>query len=103
MKIRAKKRITDEDINTILESNTLTISYRGGKDVYRIKLIQGTRVIEPKTIKKPEMEKKDPKHKAHFIVASFPYAEIDLNAKSTVIVEKDFGTERYDVDFSHFK
>ncbi|GJQ60642.1 MAG: hypothetical protein D8M57_11130 [Candidatus Scalindua sp. AMX11] len=103
MKVRAKKKITDEDVTTILESDTLAISYRGGEDLYKIKLMQGTRVIEPKAIKKPEMGKNSPKHKAHFIVTSFPYEEIDLNAKSWVIVEKDFGTKRYDVDFSRFK
>ncbi|MCP5005844.1 MAG: hypothetical protein GY941_18195 [Planctomycetes bacterium] len=103
MKVRAKKRTTDEDINTILESNTLAISYRGGNDVYIIKLAQGAKVIEPKAIKKPEMGKNVPKHKALFIVASFPYSEIDLNAKTTVIVEKDFGTAKFDVDLSLLK
>ncbi len=49
------------------------------------------------------MGKNVPKHKALFIVASFPYSEIDLNAKTTVIVEKDFGTAKFDVDFSLFK
>ncbi len=103
MKVRAKKRITDEDVKTTLESDTLAISYRGGPNVYTIKLMQGSRVIEPKVIKKPDMGKKELKHKALFIVASFPYSEIDVNAKTTVIIEKDFGSEKYEVDFSHFK
>ncbi|MDR4505942.1 MAG: hypothetical protein MRK01_14305 [Candidatus Scalindua sp.] len=103
MKVRAKKKLTDEDVNTILDSDTLEISYRGGEDVYKILLMQDSRVIEPKAMKKPKMGKKDPQHKALFIVASFPYSEISLNAQTTVIVQKDFGTEKYEVDFSLFK
>ena len=103
MKVRAKKRITEDDVNTVIESDNLTISYRGGEDVYKIKLMQGTQIIEPEEVKKPEMGGKDLTHKAIFIVASFPYSAVDLNAMTTVIIEKDFGTEKYEVDFSNIK
>ena len=103
MKVRAKKKISKDDINTVLNSDSLSISYRGGDDVYKIKLMQGTRIIEPEEVRKPEMGDKDLKHKTIFTVASFPYTALELNAKTTVIIVKDFGTEKYEVDFSSFQ
>lgn len=87
----------------MMGSNELTISYRGGDDVFRIKLKQEGRLIEPTELIKPARRGRDPKEHAVFFVANFPYSEIDLNAKTTVIVIKDFGTDKYNVDFSKIK
>lgn len=103
MKVRAGKELAEEEAQKIIEKNELTISYRGGADVYKIKLRQGERVIKSKEMVKPKMGSKDPTAHAIFIVASFPYSKIDLNAKTTVIIIKDFGTVRYEVDFSKIK
>ncbi|OHB90039.1 MAG: hypothetical protein A3D13_00115 [Planctomycetes bacterium RIFCSPHIGHO2_02_FULL_40_12] len=99
----ARKTLSKEDALGMMESNELTISYRGGDDVFRIKLGQGGRLIEPTKMIKPEMGGKDPKEHAVFIMAGFPYSKLDLDAKATIMVIKDFGEEKYEVDFSRIK
>jgi hypothetical protein len=103
MKMRAKKNITDEEVNEIMGAKDLTISYRGGADVYKIKLKQGVNLIEPKEMVKPDMKGKDPTKHAIFIVASFPYSKLNPNAKTSIVIIKDFGTDKYEVDFSGIK
>lgn len=100
MKKRAKKKITEEETQEILETKELTISYSGGADIYKIKLRQGLNVIEPTSMVKPGMESKGSAKHTLFIVASFPYSRLDLNAKTTIVVEKDFGKTRFEVDFA---
>jgi hypothetical protein len=100
---RAKKKLTEETINEIMAEKDLTISYRGGADIYKIKLKQGTIVIEPKEMIKPDLGGKDPAKHAVFIVASFPFSRLDPNAKTSIIIVKDFGTNKYEVDFSNIK
>ncbi len=103
MKMRAKKNVTDEEVNEIMGTKDLTISYRGGADVYKIKLKQGVNLIEPKEMVKPVMKGKDPTKHALFIVASFPYSKLNPDAKTSIIIIKDFGTDKYEVDFSDIK
>ncbi len=99
---KARKSLNKEDAFSMMTSDVLTISYRGGDDVFRIKLRQGGTLIEPAKMRRPEMRDKEPKEHAFFI-ASFPYSKLDLNARSTIVVIKDFGEEKYQVDFSRIK
>ncbi|MHC4182399.1 MAG: hypothetical protein ACYSR0_03530, partial [Planctomycetota bacterium] len=57
---RAKKNLTEETINELMAEKDLTISYRGGADVHKIKLKQGLNLIEPKEMVKPDLGGKDP-------------------------------------------
>ncbi len=100
MKTRGRKQMTEEEVQEVIQGKNLTISYRGGADVYKIKLIQGTKIIEPKEMIRPDMKDKDPDKHTLFIVASFPYSKLDPNAKTTIIIEMDFGTKKFEVDFS---
>lgn len=102
MKRIARKTLSEEEALNVMESNELTISYRGGDDVFRIKLRQGEVLIEPASMKRPEMGG-DPKEHAVFFMVSFPYSKLDLDAKATIMVIKDFGEEKYEVDFSRIK
>jgi hypothetical protein len=103
MKREARKTLSKEDALGMMELNELTISYRGGDDVFRIKLGQGGRLIEPTKMIKPEMGEKGSKEHAAFIMVSFPYSKLDLDAKAMIMVIKDFGEEEYEVDFSRIK
>ena len=100
---RAKKNLTEETINEIMTEKNLTISYRGGADIYKIKLKQGMNLIEPKEMVKPDLGGKDPTKHAVFFVASFPFSKLDPNAKTSIVIVKDFGTNKYEVDFSNIK
>ncbi len=100
---RAKKNLTEETINEIMAEKDLTISYRGGADIYKIKLKQGMNLIEPKEMVKPDLGGKDPTKHAVFFVASFPFSKLDPNAKTSIVIVKDFGTNKYEVDFSNIK
>ncbi len=101
MKIRGKKMLTEEETQEMLESKELTISYRGGSDVYKIKLRQGANVIVPTTMVKPDLAGKDPAEHMVFITASFPYSRLDLSARTTIVIEKDFGTTKFEVNFAN--
>ncbi len=85
------------------KSDVLVISYRGGDDVFKIKLQQRGALIEPANMRRPDLRGKDPKEHAAFFLASFPYSRLDLNAKTTIVVIKDFGEDKYQVDFSKIK
>lgn len=101
MKVRARKKMTEEDTQSLLETNSLVISYRGGADIYKIKLRQGTNVIEPTKMVKPDMAGKDPSEHKLFTTARFPYSRLELNAKTTIVVEKDFGNTTFEVNFAN--
>lgn len=100
---KGRKSLSEEDAGVLMESNVLTISYRGGDDVYKIKLRQGARLIEPAKMVRPGTGNKGPKEHAVFYSVSFPYSQLDLGAKTTIIVIKDFGEDKYEVDFSRIK
>ncbi len=100
---KARKNFTDENVLAIMESNVLSISYRGGEDIFKIKLMQGGRLIEPIKMVKPDMRKRSAKEHAPLFLAIFPYSKLDLNAKTTILVIKDFGEDRHEVDFSRIK
>jgi hypothetical protein len=100
---KARKNLSERDAQSMMISDTLTISYRGGDDVFKIKLQQGGTLIEPANMRRPDLQGKDPKEHAAFFIASFPYSRLDLNARTTVVVIKDFGEEKYQVDFSRIK
>lgn len=100
---KARKTLHEEDALMMMESNELAVSYRGGDDVFKIRLRQGGRLIEPVKLIRPERGGNDGDGHAVFYVASFPYSSLDLTAKTTVIIVKDFGEDRYDVDFSRIK
>ncbi|MGR3292691.1 MAG: hypothetical protein ACUZ9M_01585, partial [Candidatus Scalindua sp.] len=100
---KARKSLKKEDAFSMMASDVLTISYRGGDDVFRIKLRQGGVVIEPENMRRPEMGGKDPKNHASFFIATFPYSKLDLYARTTIVVIKEFGEEKYQVDFSRIK
>ncbi len=100
---KARKKFTEENILTIMESNVLSISYRGSEDLFKIKLLQDGRSIEPLKLVKPDMRIRDTKEHAPLFLAFFPYSKLDLNAKTTILVIKDFGQDRHEVDFSMIK
>ncbi len=100
---KSRKTLSEKDALSMMRSDVLTISYRGGNDVFKIKLRQGGTLIEPAKMRRPEMGGKDPKEHAVFFVASFPYSRLDLNARTTIVVIKDFGEDKYEVDFSRIK
>ena len=100
---KARKNLSERDAQSMMTSDVLTISYRGGDDVFRIKLIQGGTLIEPAKIRRPETGDKEKKEHAAFFLAVFPYSKLDPNAKTEIIVIKDFGEEKYKVDFSKIK
>jgi len=54
-------------------------------------------------MRRPETGGKDPKKHVAFFIASFPYSTLDPNARTTIVVIKDFGEEKYEVDFSRIK
>ena len=60
-------------------------------------------MIEPAKMRRPEKGGKDPKEHAAFFIAIFPYSKLDPNAKTEIVVIKDFGEEKYQVDFSRIK
>jgi len=100
---KARKSLSEKDASLMMNSDTLTISYRGGDDVFKIKLRQGGTLIEPANMRRPDLSGKDPREHAAFFVASFPYSVLDPNARTTIVVIRDFGEDRYDVDFSRIK
>jgi hypothetical protein len=100
---KSRKTLSKEDALSMMNTDVLTISYRGGNDVFRIKLRQGGALIEPVKMRRPEMGGNDPKEHAAFFVASFPYSRLDLNLRTTIVVIKDFGEDKYQVDFSRIK
>ena len=100
---KARKNFTEENVLTIMESNNLSVSYRGGEDIFKIKLMQGGRLIEPVKMVKPDMSKNGAREHAPLFLAVFPYSKIDLKAKTTILVIKDFGEDRHDIDFSRIK
>jgi len=103
MKRKARKNFKEEDAHAMMGSDVLTISYRGGDDVFKIKLSQGGRVIESVRMLRPDMSKKSENGHAAFYSVSFPYAKLDLEKRTTILVLKDFGDEKYEVDFSRIK
>jgi hypothetical protein len=100
---KARKSLSDKDAYSMTKTDALTISYRGGDDVFKIKLQQGVTLIEPANMRRPDLRGKDPNEHAAFFLASFPYSTLDPNAKTTIIIIKDFGEEKYNVDFSRIK
>ncbi len=100
---KARKVLTEENVLAMMESNVLSISYRGGEDIFKIKLMQGGRLIEPVKMVKPDMRKRGAKEHAPLFLAIFPYSKLDLKAKTTILVIKDFGEDRHEVDFSTIK
>ena len=103
MKRKARKNFKEEDAHAMMGSDVLTISYRGGEDVFKIKLSQGGRLIESVRMMRPDLSKESANGHAAFYSVSFPYAKLDLEEKTTILVLKDFGDEKYDVDFSRIK
>jgi hypothetical protein len=100
---KARKNLSEKDAVSMTKSDVLVISYRGGEDVFKIKLQQHGTVIEPANMRRPDLRGKDPQEHAAFFLASFPYSRLDLNAKTTIIIVKDFGEKKYQVDFSRIK
>ena len=100
---KARKSLSEKDALSMTKSDALTISYRGGDDVFRIKLQQRGTLIEPVNMRRPDLQGKEPKEHAAFFLATFPYSTIDPNAKTEIIIIKDFGEEKYQVDFSRIK
>ena len=103
MKRKARKSFKEEDAHAMMVSDVLTISYRGGEDVFKIKLSQGGRLIESVRMSRPDMSKERANGHAAFYSVSFPYAKLDLDERTTILVLKDFGDEKYEVDFSRIK
>ena len=103
MKRKARKNFKEEDAHAMMGSDVLTISYRGGEDVFKIQLSQGGRLIEPVKMLRPDMSKKNANGHAAFYSVSFPYAKLNLEKMTTILILKDFGDEKYDVDFSRIR
>lgn len=100
---KARKNLKEEDTRAMMESDILTISYKGGEDVFKIELNQNGRVIEPVKMVRPDMDKKGIKDHVAFYSVSFPYAKLNLEGKATILIVKDFGDEKYEVDFMRIK
>ena len=100
---KARKNFKDEDAFAMMESDLLTISYRGGEDIFKIKLSQRGRLIEPVKMVRPNMDRKGVKDHVIFYSVSFPYAKLDPEEKTTILILKDFGDEKHVVDFSRIK
>ncbi len=103
MKRKARKNFKEEDAHAMMGSDVLTISYRGGEDVFKIKLSQGGRVIESVRMVRPDMSRETANGHAAFYSVSFPYAKLDLDERATILVLKDFGDEKYEVDLSRIE
>ncbi len=103
MKRKARKNFKEEDAHAMMGSDVLTISYRGGEDVFKIKMSQGGKIIEPVRMLRPDMSKKGANGHAAFYAVSFPYAKLNLEDRATILVMKDFGDDKYEVDFSRIK
>ncbi len=100
---KARKNFKEEDAFAMMESDVLTISYRGGEDVFKIKLSQNGRLIEPVKMARPNTDRKGAKDHVVFYSVSFPYAKLNLEGKTTILILKDFGDEKHVVDFSRIK
>jgi hypothetical protein len=100
---KARKNLKEEDAHAMMASDILTISYRGGEDVFKIKLVQGGRIIEPVKMVRPNKDRKGAKDHVIFYSVSFPYAKLDLEKRATILILKDFGDEKHEVDFSRIK
>jgi hypothetical protein len=100
---KARKNFKEEDAHAMMGSDVLTISYRGGDDVFKIKLSQGGRLIEPVRMLRPDKNRKGVKDHVAFFSVSFPYAKLDLDEMATILIIKDFGDEKFEVDFSRIK
>ena len=100
---KARKNLNEEDTHAMMGSDVLTISYRGGDDVFKIQLQQRGRLIEPIKMMRPDMSKRGPNDHATFYTVSFPYAKLALDERTTILILKDFGDEKHEVDFSRIK
>ena len=100
---KARKNLKEEDAFVMMQSDVLTISYRGGEDIFKIKLSQNGRLIEPVNMVRPNMNRKGVQDHVVFYSVSFPYAKLDLEGKATILILKDFGDEKHVVDFSRIK
>ncbi len=100
---KSRKNLKEEDAFAMIESDLLTISYRGGDDVFKIKLSQHGRLIEPVKMVRPNMDRKGVKDHVVFYSVSFPYAKFDPEERTTILIIKDFGDEKHNVDFSRIK
>lgn len=75
---------------------------------YHMVIKQGEKVIQPVNVKTDKWGRAtlawpySPKYSA-FTQARFLYSEIDPHAKTTIILIKDLGESRFEVDFSRYK
>ncbi len=100
---KSRKNLKEEDAIAMMESELLTISYRGGEDVFKIQLSQKGKLIEPVKMVRPKMNKESAKNHVTFYSASFKYDKFDLTEKATILILKDFGNDKHEVDFSRIK
>ncbi|GAX62832.1 periplasmic protease [Candidatus Scalindua japonica] len=100
---KARKTLTKQDALGMMGSDVLTISYRGGEDVFKIKMSQNGREIEPVKMVRPNLERKGVKNHVVFYSVSFLYTKLNLEEKATILVLKNFGDEKHVVDFSKIK
>lgn len=102
------------DIEKILNMRTMMVYIHTYGDKgqfaknYRIVLKQGEKLIQPVEVKadglacKTAFFPKSPSFSA-CVEARFLYSEIDPKAKTTIILVKDQGESRFEVDFSRYK
>jgi len=101
-------------IQTVLNTKVLVldiITYGDEPDFakdYHIVLKQGEKIIQPVGLTAPQRADtttrfpQSPSYKA-WVEAQFPYSKLDPKGKTTVILIKDQGDSRFEVDFSHYK
>jgi len=108
---REHKSLDRAEIEEILNSDTLGIAVTtyGSKADFlkgsRILLKQGNKTIHPvrtETEKQVESTEDFSVYRGH-LVGYFRYSEIDLKARTTVILVKKRGESRFEVDFSRYK
>lgn len=107
---RHNEKITDDEIKEAMASDTLEVLMRTRDDVV-IKLLQRDKMIEPVSISYLDHHcewcdfygGEASKETHEYVVASFPYSEINPGMVTTVIVW-DGGYERqFEVNLSQFK
>lgn len=109
-KKRHREKITEDEIKDAMASDTLDVLIRT-RDNVAVKLIQHEKVIEPVSISYLDHHcewcdfygDKASKEKHEYVIASFPYSEINPNMITTVIFWNGGDERQYEVNLSRFK
>ncbi|OHC05206.1 MAG: hypothetical protein A3G17_03245 [Planctomycetes bacterium RIFCSPLOWO2_12_FULL_50_35] len=109
-KKRHREKLAEAEIKDAMTSNTLEVLIQTREDV-TIKLIQHDKVIEPVSIAYLDHHcewcdfygDKASKENHEYVIASFPYSEINPKLITTVIFWNGGSERQYEVNLSQFK